>query len=226
MKIIIDNGDDGTFFTGTWRTSRSPNPYGGNSLYCTGGGSRYTYETALEGIYAVSLWWTENSTSRCSRVPVEIYDGSTLIGTVEVNQQTDGGQWNELGEYSFNGAASVMVVSEGGCSTGADAVEFVYNGASAPSIYQISASAGSGGGISPAGEVTVSPGSSATYAIQPNSGYHIADVKVDGNSIGAVASYTFQNVSADHTIIASFAADATSPSSGGNRGWSRWWRRR
>jgi chitodextrinase len=223
-KIIIDNGDKSTFVTGTWHISSCPNPYGSDSLYSKGQGSRYTFETALEGNYVVALWWTEHPTSRCSGVPVEIYDGNTLLETIEVNQQADGGQWNELGEYSFNGIGRVAVVSEGGCSTGADAVEFASRDASAPSIYQLSASAGSGGSISPAGEVTVSPGSSATYMIQPNSGYHIADVKVDDDSVGAVTSYTFQNVSADHTITASFDADTTPPISSGIRGWRWWWR--
>jgi hypothetical protein len=226
-EIIIDNGDDGTSFTGTWRISGCPNPYSDNSIYSTSGGSRYTYEAALEGSYVVSLWWTEHPTNRCSGVPVEIYDGNTLLETIKVNQQTNGGQWNEVSEYSFNGSARLVIVSEGGCSTAADAVEFVSNGASAPSIYKITASAGAGGSISPAGEVTVSPGSSATYAIQPNSGYHIADVKVDDNSAGAVASYTFQNVSSDHIINASFKADVTSSSSSESRRWTRWrWRRR
>ena len=223
-EIIIDNGDEGTFFTGTWRTSRYPNPYGDESLYSLSQGARYTFEAELDGSYVISLWWTENSTSRCSQVPVEIYDGNSRIAIVEVNQQKDGGQWNELGEYSFNSTASVVVVSEGGCSTAADAVEFVANDAPAPSVYQITASASSGGSISPAGAVTVSSGSSATYIIQPNSGYHISDVKVDGNSAGAANSYTFQNVFSDHIITASFEADVASSSSSGSRGWRRWWR--
>jgi hypothetical protein len=221
-EIIIDNGDESTFFTGTWKISRYSSPYGNDSLFSRDNGSRYGFEAALSGSYVVSLCWNKHRRS-CSRVPVEIYDGNTRIAIVEVNQQRDGGQWNELGEYSFNGTARVAVVSKGGCITGVDAVEFASNDAPAPSIYQITASAGSGGSISPAGEVTVSLGSSATYIIQPNSGYHITDVKVDDNSVGAVTSYTFQNVSADHTITASFDTDATPPSSGKSRGWRRWW---
>ena len=112
-EVIIDNSDESTFFTGTWTISSGPNPYGDESLYSQNRGSRYTFEAALGGNYVVSLCWTEHS-SRCSRVPVEIYDGGALLETVEVNQQTNGGQWNELGEYLFNGTARVVVVSEWG----------------------------------------------------------------------------------------------------------------
>jgi len=66
-EIIIDNGDDGTFFSGTWRISRSPNPYGLDSLYSRDRAARYTFEAALDGSYGVSLWWTGNSTWRCNR---------------------------------------------------------------------------------------------------------------------------------------------------------------
>jgi hypothetical protein len=227
-EVIIDNGDQGTAFTGTWEVSTCPNPYGEDSLCSWDQGVAYVFEADVDGASRVFLWWTEHATMRCANVPVKIYDGSTLLDTVEVNQQTNGGQWNELGEYVFNnGTARVAVVSEGGCSTGIDAMKLVFDDeqSAPPSIYQITSTAGSGGKISPAGEVTVSPGSSAAYTIQPNSGYHIADVKVDGNSVGAVTSYTFKNVSTDHTITASFEADVTQPSSRKSRG-RRWWRRR
>jgi hypothetical protein len=227
-EVIIDDGDPGTAFTGTWEVSTCPNPYGKDSLYSWGVGVSYTFEAEVDGPSTVFLWWTDHATMRCANVPVKIYDGDTLLDTLEVNQQTDGGQWNELGAYDFNnGTARVVVVSEGGCSTGIDAMKVESGGepAAPPSIYQITSAAGAGGSISPAGAVTVSPGSSAIYTIQASANYHIADVKVDGNSAGAVASYTFKNVSADHTINASFAADATTPASGGSGGWKRWKRR-
>ncbi len=69
----------------------------------------------------------------------------------------------------------------------------------------INASAGSNGSISPSGTVAVAFGSNQTFAITPNVGYSIVDVKVDGASVGAVSSYTFNNVTAFHTIEALFA---------------------
>jgi hypothetical protein len=71
--------------------------------------------------------------------------------------------------------------------------------------YTITATAGTNGSISPSGVVTVNYGASRTFSISPNTGYHIADVKVDNVSQGAISSYTFTNVTAAHTISATFA---------------------
>ncbi len=73
-------------------------------------------------------------------------------------------------------------------------------------MYTITASAGTGGAISPAGAVAVAWGTDKTFAITADGCYDIADVVVDGASVGAVASYTFLNVTGDHTIAASFVA--------------------
>ncbi|MBK9478009.1 MAG: PKD domain-containing protein [Bacteroidetes bacterium] len=71
--------------------------------------------------------------------------------------------------------------------------------------YGITASAGSNGSISPNGLSTVNCGSNLTYTISPNSCYQILDVLVDGVSQGAISTYTFTNVTAAHTISASFS---------------------
>lgn len=78
-----------------------------------------------------------------------------------------------------------------------------------PALYTLTASAGSGGSITPSGAIVISQGSSQTFAIAPATGYKIAGVTVDGTSVGAVSSYTFSNVAASHTIAASFASTAT-----------------
>ena len=71
--------------------------------------------------------------------------------------------------------------------------------------FNITASAGANGAISPTGSVSVNYGGSQTFTITANAGYHIADVIVDGISQGAVSSYTFTNVQAAHTITTNFA---------------------
>ena len=73
-------------------------------------------------------------------------------------------------------------------------------------LWTISASSGINGSISPSGDIIVPDGGSETFAILPDSGYQVADVVVDGDSKGAQASYTFNNVKNDHTITAIFAA--------------------
>ena len=81
--------------------------------------------------------------------------------------------------------------------------------ASLTPTHTITASAGTGGTITPSGAVLVNQGANQAFAIAANAGYQIADVVVDGGSIGAVASHTFTNVTANHTISASFAAITT-----------------
>ena len=75
--------------------------------------------------------------------------------------------------------------------------------------YTITATAGEGGSITPAGEVSVKEGASQTFAIAAQEGYAIADVLVDGQSVGVVDSYTFENVTANHTIAALFTKTAS-----------------
>ena len=70
--------------------------------------------------------------------------------------------------------------------------------------YTITATAGANGSISPNGAVTVTEGKNQTFTITPDSGYHVENVLVDGVSVGAVMSYTFDTVTADHTISATF----------------------
>ena len=73
--------------------------------------------------------------------------------------------------------------------------------------FSITASAGQNGSISPAGQVTVNQDSSQTFTITPAQNYHVSNVLVDGVSVGALTSYTFSNVTNDHTISAAFAID-------------------
>lgn len=73
--------------------------------------------------------------------------------------------------------------------------------------YDITASAGLGGTITPDGTTTVDALGSATYTLTPNAGWHVADILVDGVSVGAANEYTFDCVIANHTIEAVFASD-------------------
>ncbi len=75
----------------------------------------------------------------------------------------------------------------------------------APSSFTITASAGVGGTINPSGAVIVASGADQAFTITPDPCYHIADVLADGGSVGAVGTFTFTGVTANHTIAASFA---------------------
>ena len=78
--------------------------------------------------------------------------------------------------------------------------------------YSITASAGANGSVSPSGTASIEHGGSATYTITPNSGYSIADVLVDSVSQGPVQSHTFSNITANHSLQATFAADTVTVS--------------
>ena len=78
------------------------------------------------------------------------------------------------------------------------------SGGYVPGYYIIRATAGAGGSITPSGDVSVRAGANQTFTITPNRGYAVSDVKIDGRIIGAVRSYTFENISASHTIEVQF----------------------
>ena len=82
------------------------------------------------------------------------------------------------------------------------------------SYYTIKAAAGAGGSISPSGDVSVRESWDQTFTITPDKGYAVANVKIDGKSIGAVKSYTFENVSRTHTIEVIFMKANGNPQTG------------
>ena len=90
------------------------------------------------------------------------------------------------------------------------------------SYYTIKATAGAGGSISPSGNISVREGGDQTFAITPDKGYAVANVKIDGKSIGAVKSYTFENVSRPHTIEVIFVKGTASASTGDSSNLPLW----
>ena len=77
--------------------------------------------------------------------------------------------------------------------------------------HTITASAGANGSMTPAGSVTVTNGANQEFSINPHQNYHIADVRVDNASVGAVGTHTFNSVTQDHSITATFALDNQPP---------------
>ena len=98
--------------------------------------------------------------------------------------------------------------NEGNSGTGGN------EGGSGYSYYTIKATAGAGGSISPSGNVSVREGRDQTFTITPDKGYAVANVKIDGKSIGAAKSYTFENVSRTHTIEVIFMKANGNPQTG------------
>jgi hypothetical protein len=109
-------------------------------------------------------------------------------------------QWNEVTISNSTAYRWVRYLSPDGGYGNIAEMEFY-----APATqYTITSSAGANGSISPVGSVKVNSGASQTFTITPNSGYAVGIVTVDGASKGAIATYTFTNVTANHTISATF----------------------
>jgi len=210
---IIDNRDATTSSTGTWSVSNGSGSNGVDSVFSrkdTAVTPTFTwyFTPSQSGNYQVSMWWTYRD-SRSTSVPVDIeYSGGTASAVV--NQKLNGSTWNVFGTYPFVAGVSYKVtvtaqpIPASSSTTCADAVKFVLGDTQS---YTISATAGSGGSISPSGGVSVPNGADQAFTITPNSGYHIVDVIVDGSSVGAVQSYTFYAVTSNRTIAATFAVD-------------------
>lgn len=138
----------------------------------------------------------------------------------------------EITGYTVSGSATKIVEAKAGDTY---TVTFIYTknstgggsssgggDSSTVSSYTIKASAGNGGSISPSGNVSVKRGNDQTFVINPINGYRIADVIVDGKSVGAVSLYTFENVRANHTIEVVFTklnSIVADPTETGVAGW-------
>jgi hypothetical protein len=116
---------------------------------------------------------------------------------------------NVVSELDVDGTKTLYATAtEDGLAESAHSNEITFildtTGTEENGTYTITASAGSHGSISLSGSVTVNEGSDKSFTITPDTGYQIDNVLVDGSSVGAVSSYTFTNVTEDHTISATF----------------------
>jgi len=145
----------------------------------------------------INLSWTDNTT----------YETNYYVERAP----TSTGPWTQIASLG----ADVTSYSDTGLTTGTtyyyrvrayDGTNYSsYSNTANATAITITASAGTGGAISPSGTILVSYGTNQTFTITPNTGYHVSDVQLDEASVGAVTSYTFTNVTANHTITASFA---------------------
>ena len=137
------------------------------------------------------------------------YSGNAASGYInEFSDSSDSGPYDNNAHW-WSGTNSGLKLS--GFSSQGNTMSFIVQTPVAPTTYTISVSSGTGGGISPSANVSVVQGSNATFTIQADYSYTINTVTVDGTNIGAVSSYTFSNVTAPHTISATFNAPPVGP---------------
>lgn len=179
------------------------------------GGSNWTSTEIDPIVYSLAM-------SPNYSIDATVFAGTHYGG---VNKSTDGGSnWNQMNTGLTNTQVLSMAISPTYVS---DHTVFAGTNGNSVFIYTlvqqhtITASVGANGSISPSGSVAVNLGDNQSFTIMPNTGYHVADVIVDGTSAGAVTSYTFYDVTEDHTISTSFALnpDITPPSTPGNLHW-------
>jgi len=128
----------------------------------------------------------------------EVYDGSSQIihiipdtGYHVSDVLVDGSTVGPATSYTFSNITADHTIS----------ANFAQNG------FNITASAGSNGSVSPSGAVHVANGGSQIFTFYPDTDYHVSGVVVDGTSVGAANHYTFVNVTAAHTISVTFAVN-------------------
>lgn len=174
--------NDGGYYDDWGNPTTPPNFY-------TGGGG-FTVTTTYQITSSCNEGGTidPNGTYRVREGGSKTYAITPNDGHVVKNVKVDGVEKGELNSYTFTNVRSTHTI----------VVTF------AEKELAISASAGTGGSISPSGTVKVEYGSDKTFTITPSEGYEIQSVTVDGADKGKITSYTFNDVKEAHTISATF----------------------
>lgn len=188
-----------------------------NSLNKTNTGTdkvEYAYNAKKTGTYHVVATYRSGDTNNGNKLAWSEANNKITAGNITTPHTKENNELS-VGTVEFD-----IVVKEAGEGTlilqpvdnsGApqlDKLEITPKNVTVES-YDITATAGEGGTITAEGladgKVSVTEGESATFTITANDGYEVSDVKVDGTSVGKRTSYTFENVTAAHTIEATFA---------------------
>lgn len=163
------------------------------------------YYAEKAGTYTVTAYYRSGSTTNelsWSEESGKIVSGSVSAGANDSASSTHDVTFTV--EVAEAGAGTLIFTGPDGKSPQLDRLEISPAEISLEE-YTITASAGEHGTISDAGAAIITEGNSKTYTITPDDGYEIADVLVNGESVGAVDSYTFENISGDATIEAVFS---------------------
>lgn len=173
----------------------------GNKINLKNGYMTVTVEASADGQNWSEIW---NAKEHFNELTDGVINSNVGTGdmTVEVPSNTTKLAFRyQRPAYSQNGGPvfvdNVKLTASGGGSTPVE-----------PTTFTITASAGQGGSISPNGSVSVAKGADQKFTITPSEGYEIADVQVDGQSVGKKTEYTFENVTKAHTIAATFTEKA------------------
>ena len=201
------DGDNGSYFM--WLGSDG-------NLYAPG-------ESVPEVVTTLTAQWTVNPYTITYDLAGGTVEGNPDTYTIETvaftlkNPTKSGYTFTGWSGTGLDGENNMTVtIPKGSTGNRSYTAHWRYNGGggSGYSYYTIKATAGAGGSISPSGNVSVREGRDQTFTITPDKDYAVANVKIDGKSIGAVKSYTFENVRRTHTIEVIFMKANGNPQTG------------
>ena len=222
IQIIVKNGSK---FTAPASDSLT-RPDGNNGSYFKWLGSDGNLyapgESVPEVVTTLTAQWTVNQYTITYNLAGGTAEGNPSTYTIETkaftlkNPTKSGYTFTGWSGTGLDGENNMTVtIPTGSTGNRIYTAHWRYNGSGhSYSYYTIKATAGAGGSISPSGNVSVREGRDQTFTITPDKGYAVANVKIDGKSIGAVKSYTFENVSRTHTIEVIFMKANGNPQTG------------
>ena len=222
IQIIVKNGSK---FTAPASDSLT-RPDGNNGSYFKWLGSDGNLyapgESVPEVVTTLTAQWTVNQYTITYNLAGGTAEGNPSTYTIETkaftlkNPTKSGYTFTGWSGTGLDGENNMTVtIPTGSTGNRIYTAHWRYNGSGhSYSYYTIKATAGAGGSISPSGNVSVREGRDQTFTITPDKGYAISNVKIDGKSIGAVKSYTFENVSRTHTIEVIFMKANGNPQTG------------
>ena len=223
IQIIVKNGSEFTApaSDGLTRPDGNTGSYfkwlgSDGNLYAPG-------ESVPEVVTTLTAQWTVNQYTITYDLAGGTVEGNPDTYTIETvaftlkNPTKSGYTFTGWSGTGLDGENNMTVtIPKGSTGNRSYTAHWRYNGGggSGYSYYTIKATAGAGGSISPSGSVSVREGRDQTFTITPDKGYAVANVKIDGKSIGAVKSYTFENVRRTHTIEVIFMKANGTPQTG------------
>ena len=222
IQIIVKNGSKFTAPASNGLTR----PDGNNGSYFKWLGSDGNLYAPGESVPAVvttlTAQWTVNQYTITYNLAGGTAEGNPNTYTIETkaftlkNPTKSGYTFTGWSGTGLDGENNMTVtIPTGSTGNRTYTAHWRYNGSGhSYSYYTIKATAGAGGSISPSGNVSVREGRDRTFTITPDKGYAVSNVKIDGKSIGAVKSYTFENVSRTHTIEVIFMKANGNPQTG------------
>ena len=222
IQIIVKNGSKFTAPASDGLTR----PDGNNGSYFKWLGSDGNLyapgESVPEVVTTLTAQWTVNQYTITYNLAGGTAEGNPSTYTIETkaftlkNPTKSGYTFTGWSGTGLDGENNMTVtIPTGSTGNRIYTAHWRYNGSGhSYSYYTIKATAGAGGSISPSGNVSVREGRDRTFTITPDKGYAVANVKIDGKSIGAVKSYTFENVRRTHTIEVIFMKANGNPQTG------------